>query len=194
MNRLLLALLILIPTASRGQFRIGCKAGINFADIVMTNYINPDVESDLSLKAGLHAGIFAASNLDERWSLAGELLYSNKGVKALDVVNLHYVNSVFLLQYQLKPKIIIEGGGELGYLIAARSEGQDVRNTWNNNLDIGLDVGVQYLFNDALAAGLRYSAGFSSVIDVQDSGSQPGESLKYQNRVLQISLYYILSP
>jgi hypothetical protein len=41
----------------------------------------------------------------------------------------------------------------------------------------------------------RYNAGFSSVIDTGDDNynSPPGEPVKYQNRVLQLSVCYWIS-
>ena len=117
-------------------------------------------------------------------------MYSNKGVKAISVVNLHYVGAVCMAQYYVAPKFIVEVGGEIDYLLTAKSEGEDVRNTWNNKLDLGIDVGVQYEFTEAFAAGARYFAGFSSVIDPNDDSSGQSDPVKYQNRVLQISLYY----
>ena len=53
----------MIPAGVNGQAEFGIKAGLNFADIVMTNYVNPDVESDLTMKLGLHAGFFVNNQI-----------------------------------------------------------------------------------------------------------------------------------
>jgi hypothetical protein len=176
------------------QLRYGVKAGPNISDVVITNYINPDAESDFDLKLGVHAGVFGSTMVNDKWSFGAELLYSDKGVKARSVVHLHYINAVFLVQYRFREMFVIEGGGEVGYLFSARSTYGDVSSTWNNKLDIGMDVGVVWLLTPRLHTGLRYYAGFSSVIDVTDNSNTttPGETIKYQNRVLQLSLYLAL--
>ena len=189
MRSVLLFPLLLLSCVVTAQYRVGVKAGVNLADVVMTNYIDPDAESDLQSKLGMHAGIFASSRMD-KWKVVAEVLYSNKGVNANSIVNLHYVGAVCMAQYYVRPKLLVELGGEIDYLLAAKSEGEDVRNTWNNKLDLGIDVGMQYEFSEAFAAGARYFAGFSSVIDTQDGSGSQTEPIKYQNRVLQISLYY----
>jgi hypothetical protein len=196
MKRLCFLLFVLTLAAGPclAQVQYGIKSGLNISDVVITNYINRDAESDFDLKLGLHAGLFGSVALNDKWSLGAELLYSDKGVKARSVVHLRYINSVFLVQYQVNKVLLVEGGGEIGYLFAARSKYGDVSSTWNNKMDVGMDAGIVYLMTPRLHAGLRYYAGFSSVIDVTHipSSTTPGETIKYQNRVLQVSLYYAI--
>jgi hypothetical protein len=174
----------------------GVKGGLNLSDIVITNYINPDAESDFKIKPGLHAGAFATVHLNERIALSGELLYSNKGVTAGNRINLHYVNLPLLTQYKVIEKFLVEFGPEIGYLVAARSPLGNESNTWNNKLDIGLDIGMQCDISDAMGLGIRYNAGFSSVIDsIDDTGSNSiptEETIKYQNRVFQFFIRYTI--
>ena len=65
---------LIMPAMALGQTEFGIKGGLNVSDIVMTNYVNPDVESDLALKAGLHAGFFVTGSLNERIGMAGDLV------------------------------------------------------------------------------------------------------------------------
>jgi hypothetical protein len=172
----------------------GIKGGLNLSDIVITNYINADVESDFKTKPGLHAGIFATVHISDRIALAPELLYSNKGVTAGNRINLHYISLPLVTQYKVVKKFMVEFGPEIGYLVAARSRLGNVGNTWNNKLDIGLDVGMQCDISETLGLGIRYNAGFSSVIDsIDDTGSNSiptEETIKYQNRVFQFFIRY----
>jgi hypothetical protein len=179
-----------VANSTCAQIAYGLKGGLNFADIVITNYVNADAESDFDLKTGVHAGMFANLEISEKFLLSGELLYSNRGVKAITNINLHYVDLVLLGKYRITDKFLGELGGQTGYLFAAKSGYGDVSNTWNNKLDIGLDLGLQYDFGKMISAGLRYYAGFSSVIDVRDESNSntPGEKIKYQNRLLQLSV------
>lgn len=52
----LLFILMMFPVAGFGQTEFGIKGGLNVSDIVMTNFVDPDVEADLQLKAGTHGG------------------------------------------------------------------------------------------------------------------------------------------
>lgn len=182
--------LVMIIFNSYSQIAYGIKGGLNISDVVINNYINPDAESDFDLKLGLHAGLFASTSVTEKFSFLSEILYSNKGVKAITPVNLHYINVPLLGRYMITEDLLVEVGPELGYLFSARSKYGDVSNTWDNKLDLGLDAGIQYEFSGTIAVGLRYYAGFSSVIDIRerDANNSSGETIKYQNRVLQISV------
>ena len=176
--------------------RYGLKAGVNVSDVVITNYINADAESDYRMKTGLHAGIYADVDITEKISLSAEIMYSNKGVRAADKIHLHYINIPLLTLYRVTDNILAEFGPELGYLLMARSRYGNIGNTWNNKLDVGLDAGIRITFSKKFTSGLRYYAGFSSVIDsIDESGTNnvpTEEAIKYQNRVLQLSLYYNL--
>lgn len=188
---LLLGLLFLLPSGLMGQAHMGIKGGLNIADIVMTNYVNPDVEADLGLKTGLHAGFFLNGMMNERVGAAAELLYSNKGVKAQARTNLHYITLPLLLRYSLSQTIFAEIGPELGYLFSAKSDHGDVSGTYNNRFDLALDAGFHFDMQ-RLVFGVRYSAGLFSVRNIESFNMPSTEKVKYQNRVLQVSVGYKL--
>ena len=175
---------------------IGIKGGLNLSDIVITNFTNPDAESMYQTKTGMHAGIFAAVGLYDNFNLLGELLYSNRGVRTTERIDLHYVTMPILMSYKLTEKFSIEGGPEIGYLASAKANADNVTNTWNNKLDIGVNLGAVYKLSEKIGLNARYYAGFSSVIDgvnEQHLNFIPTEeTIKYQNRVLQLAIYYIV--
>jgi opacity protein-like surface antigen len=173
------------------QLGIGIKGGLNISDVVINNVIDPDAESGYNFKAGLHAGIFATAEVGTRTSLAAELQYSNKGVYAITPINLHYIVLPALVRYALNDKFTAEAGPELGYLLAARSKYGNVGNIWNNKIDLGLDIGLQYNVVTNMTLGLRFNAGISSIIEDTPSSAQ-SEKIRYQNRVLQFSVAYKL--
>lgn len=190
MVRFLSILLIILPATATGQTILGIKGGLNIADIVMINYVNPDMESDLRLKAGLHSGLFINGMLNERVGMAAELLYSSKGVKANTAIHLHYITLPLLVRYQVTDHILAEIGPEPGYLFSARSELGNVSNTYNNKLDVAIDAGVSFN-TPKLVIGLRYCAGLFSVREpIPHYGASGSETIKYQNRVLQLSVGY----
>jgi hypothetical protein len=184
----------LIAFASQAQVEsriyYGVKAGLNLSDVVINNVIDPDAESDFNIKTGLHAGVFVTAPLVSDFGLGAELLYSNKGVQAINRINLHYVTVAAFVRYDLSEKFTAEAGPELGYLAAAKSRHGNVNDVWNNKIDLGLNLGLQYKVTDELIFGTSFNAGFSSVI--RNTSNVSGEKIRYQNRVLQISLHYVL--
>lgn len=193
MKRQLLLLFFLCAFAlSYAQIHIGPKGGLNISDIVINNVIDPDAESDFNFKTGIHAGVFANAEVGTRTGLAAELLYSVKGVRAITNINLHYITLPVLVRYQLGKKIIAEGGPEIGYLITARSRYGNLSDIYDNAIDLGLDLGLVYNISTDLFLGLRFNAGISSVIRNPAEPSRPSQAdkVRYQNRVLQLSLGY----
>lgn len=191
MRQLFLCLLF-FPVSGWAQSEFGIKGGLNVADIVITNYINPDVESTFRLKAGAHAGFFLYGKVKDRIGLGAELLYSNKGVRVNNNIHLHYITLPLLVQYQLKDNFVAEAGPELAYMFSAHSKLGDESSTYNNKLDLSLDAGFR-LNTPKMIFGLRYCVGLFNVKEPLDGYNQPGvEKVKYQNRVLQLSIGYKL--
>lgn len=178
------ACLLFLTFSSFAQIQVGVKGGLNLSDVVLNNIINPDVEDAYRIKAGLHAGVYASVRGANEFGFAIEALYSNKGVIALNPIHLHYVNIPLLLQYHVNEKFLVEIGPEIGYLVNANSKDGNLNSTWDNKLDIGLDAGFQYNVW-RIRAGMRFNAGFTSVIRSAASGVN-GEQVRYLNRVLQI--------
>lgn len=193
MKRPFILLFIFLPVLGFSQTEFGIKGGLNLSDIVITNYINPDVESDFQLKAGLHGGFFVNGMLSDRAGLAAELLYSNKGVRAAGSnINLHYIALPMLIQYGLTDHFLAEIGTEVAYMVSSSSEFGNVANTYNNKLDLGLDAGLRF-DTSKMFFGLRYCAGLFSVTDPEEIMGPAGvEKIKYQNRVLQFSVGFKL--
>ena len=188
---LILISCLLVVSEGRCQLSYGVKGGLNISDVVINNYMDPDVESDYNPKTGLHAGLFVLVKVDEKFLVSAEAMYSEKGVRSDEKVDLQYITVVALAHYLLGEKFLLEGGPELGYLFSARSPYGNVGNVWNNKIDIGAVAGIRYLISETIGVGVRYGAGFSSVIEVADKSNpfSPGESIRYQNRTLQMSFY-----
>ena len=189
-GRLFVALLVMvIGQEAVAQTSLGVKGGLNLSDVVINNIIDPDAESDYHLKPGVHAGLYLNADFDERTGLGIELLYSDKGVNPITNIHLHYIAVPFLARYRLRDNWVVEAGPELAYLFSAQSKYGNVNHIWDNKIDLGLDIGLQYSLS-RLMMGLRLNAGVSSVIrNAMDSG---GNRIKYQNRTLQLSMGYRL--
>jgi hypothetical protein len=74
--------------------------------------------------------------------------------------------------------------------LAAKSRYGNV-SSWNNQIDLGLDIGMQYYILSNMMLGLRFNAGISNVVN-DTPVTQQGEKIRYQNRVLQLSIGYTL--
>ena len=190
--RFIVFILIMVSSAAFAQTDFGLKTGLNISDVVMTNYINPDVESDLALKLGLHAGVFVSGKVNETIGMSAEVLYSDKGVKGGSNIHLHYVTLPMLIQYRLTDRIMAELGPEPGYMFSATSKYGNAANTYNNKFDLALDGGFR-LDTRHMVFGIRYCVGLFSVREpVEMVGPSGPEKIKYQNRVFQFSLGYKL--
>jgi hypothetical protein len=170
------------------DIRFGIKGGLNISDVVLNNLVNPDLEADYKTRLGPHAGVFALLSMDNRLSFAPEMLYSLKGVNAAGRrIQLHYVAVPLLVKYSFADNLRIEGGPEVGYLFLARSKYGKVNDVYSNNLEIAFDAGLEYLPSEKITFGLRFSAGFSNLVE-----DVSGTGIKYQNRVVQLSIGYII--
>ena len=182
--------LISVSTVSQ-DISWGLKGGLNVSDVVLNDVVNPDLEADYKAKIGWHSGVFTILQLDKAWSLSAELLYSRKGVNAVGTnINLNYACIPVLLKYSYSEKFRIEAGPEVGYLFLANSRYGNVSDVYNNNLDIAINIGCEFILTEKVFLGARFNAGFSNVIEQDTYGGSP--NIKYQNRVLQFSVGYIL--
>lgn len=187
-DRIIFLLLMALPVVGHTQTEFGIKGGLNISDVVITNYVDPDAESDFHLKLGLHAGVFVKGMANERVGIAAELLYSDKGVND---IHLRYITLPLLVQYRLAEMVIAELGPEPGYLFSATSRYGNAVNTYNNKFDLALNAGIALDFPKVIL-GLRYCVGLFSVRDVQNIGNPGTEQIKYQNRVVQLTIGYKL--
>ncbi len=182
----LLCFFVLLSCPAWTQVMLGVRSGLNLSDVVINNYNDPDVEPGYDIKPGFHAGVFVTADGESKIGFSAELLYSSKGVRALNVINLHYVAVPLLLRYHLNDKFLAEIGPEIGYLVSANSKHGNVNSTWDNKVDVGLDAGLQYLLGK-ITIGARFNAGFTSVIRTTASGPN-GQRVRYLNRVAQLSI------
>ncbi|HEX8040453.1 MAG TPA: porin family protein [Chryseosolibacter sp.] len=192
MTRLRILFLSFLTSAAFAQTGYGIKGGLNISDVVMTNYVNPDMESGLNLKLGLHAGAYVTGMVNERMGMSAELLYSDKGVKGSSDIHLRYISLPLMMYYRLADHIFGELGPEPAYLFATGSKYGSVSGTYNNKFDLSLDGGLRFDAGNWLF-GIRYCAGLFSVRDPEPLMAGTGkDQIKYQNRVLQLWLGYRL--
>ena len=186
------------------QYHYGIKGGLNYTNNVVNQQ---STINDSKYKAGIHFGIFASADVTQKVNLQTELLYSSKGYKYTETVdvaggnlNLNYLTLPILVGYRISETFLVNIGPEMGYLVSAYSkfdsEKIDVSRTWDNKFDIGIAAGLEFNISEKVLLGVRYTHGFSSVIrnayysDID--GNITGERAKFQNRSLQLTLGYLL--
>lgn len=169
------------------QTRFGIKGGVS-----LTNF-SGDV--DTNTKVGFLVGGFAEIKVIERLSIQPELLFSAQGAKYEYIgmndtnLNLNYINVPVLAKFYVTKEFTVEGGPQIGFLVSAKDDGEDVKNFYKS-ADFGFNFGAGYNFTDNLSVGLRYTVGLSGVVDRGDYDDIDDYYDSAKNSVLALSLAY----
>ncbi|AXB55182.1 porin family protein [Flavobacterium fluviale] len=174
--------------ANAQQTRFGVKGGLNLSTVV-----GGDVDDTKTL-VGFHVGGFAEINIVEKFFIQPELLFSAQGTKVDggfggDVdFKLNYLNIPVLAKYYIVDnKFSVEAGPQLGVLLSAKAEGEDIKD-FTRSVDFGFNIGAGYNFTDNLAVGLRYTIGLSPLTDEDvDNTDDYYDSAKNSNLALSLS-------
>ncbi|MDQ3290471.1 MAG: PorT family protein [Bacteroidota bacterium] len=200
-----------IIQAGYAQKSFGFKAGLNVS--------TADVDRGLPLgpqsRLGFHLGIWKEFSLSSKFFLRPELVYSLKGYRFSDssfapgyvptrrkeTMSYHYLTLPILVGFRPKQKLGIYAGPEISLLgpLRSKSDGgnSNLRLFTNDykNVDLGLTAGLYYKLTPRLNADLRYTYGFSTILNWDILGAQ-GEyeyTIKEShNKVLQFGLSYML--
>lgn len=170
------------------ETRFGVKGGLNLSTVV-----GGDVENTKSL-VGFHVGGFAEIHIVEKFYIQPELLFSAQGTKVDGPfedgdIKLNYLNIPVVAKYYIvDKKFNVEAGPQLGVLLSAKAEGEDIKD-FTRSVDFGFNIGAGYSFTDNLSVGLRYTIGLSPISDNDiDNSDDYYNSAKNSN--LQLSLAY----
>jgi len=197
--------------ANAQQVKFGVKAGVNFA-----TFSGDAVSSDVSMKAGFHAGGLVELKFTDKLALQPELLFSMQGAEIVDQGfdgvyytdtfkrNLGYLNLPVMLKYYPIGGLFLEGGPQVGFLISAKSKNEstetdlggnlerfssetDVKNQYKS-VDFAFNLGVGYDFTPNFFVGARYSIGLTNVNDL--TGPLAIYEVDRKNNVLAFSAGY----
>ncbi|TRX61844.1 PorT family protein [Fulvivirga sp. M361] len=191
MTRILTLFFLIVAFSQSGQAQnavIGLKAGTNISSL------GGDTEN-LSTKWGFHGGFFSSLKLSEKLSLRPEIIASNQGARNSgngDVKFTYwYLNAPVLLQYQRATPVAFNIGVQFGTVLNAKTKGadgdQDVTSQLKN-IDFSAVIGIEYELSSSLSLEARYNYGISNA----SRNVIPGDD-KFQNRVFQLSLAYVLT-
>lgn len=154
-------------------------------------------------KAGLTLGAASGLNLNEKISAKIEFLFVQKGSKKPITENdprtykvtLNYMEVPIIFSYHYKPKIILEAGPSVGYLIGFKEEDETGVFPYSqpfNKTETCFILGINYILKENIGINVRYS---NSVLYVR---KLPASSIaryfdKGQfNSVLTFTLLYVL--
>ena len=167
--------------------RFGIKGGLN-----ITTYAGGDYWDANSL-VGFQIGGFAEIKVIERLAIQPEVLFSMQGAN-LDTPfgdydeKLNYINIPVLAKFYITKQFTVEGGPQLGFLVSAKAEGEDIKDDFKS-VDTGFNFGAGYNFTDNVSVNLRYTVGLSNVLDYEvDDADEYFDSPK--NSVLALTLGY----
>jgi hypothetical protein len=167
----------------------GVKSGLNINKISKLEYIN-------NYKPGFHLGVFANFQLNEKFSVQHEVLYSMKGV-SLDLSSgngvkysksFSFLDIPIALNYHLTPNFMITGGIQPSVYAYFKTPKADtvLYNKDNvNPIDCSYLLGASFLFKNNLGFGVRFTGGLVPAFDINDYDGK--------HNVLQVFLVYAVN-
>ncbi len=160
------------------KIKFGAKGGLNFATI------SGDNTKDIGTVAAFNFGVMSEIPISEKFSFQPELMYSGQGYSFNDdTVALSYLNIPLMGKYYVTKGLSLEAGPQLGFLLAAKNEKTDVKDSFKT-FDFGVNFGLGYKLDNGLNFGARYNLGLTNINNLDSSSS------KNKNGVLQLSVGY----
>ena len=167
---------------------IGVKGGLNLFNIHNDNGVKYDT------KAGFNLGLMGHIHLAPHIALQPEIVYSGQGAKytagnAETNIKLGYINVPFIFQYMFDNGFRLQAGPQVGFLVNAKSETNNVSIDVKDNLksvDFALSAGVSYVHPPTgFGIDARYNLGLSKINE--------NSSVKSTNRGCQLGIFYLFN-
>ena len=168
LSLVLFCAVMFIGVASAQKVKYGVKGGLNVSNL------HGDSDETNSM-----AGIFIGGFMEyktSKWAYGVDLLYSQKGAKSdstplgatgseVPEIHLNYISMIPTLKYYLSNNFNIQTGIQFGYNIEAETtyKGTSVDIKDVNDLDVGVILGGEYIFDMGLGLIGRYCAGVNPV-------------------------------
>ena len=203
MKRIILtiALFIIIINIASAQLTIGPKIGLNMSkEYSGIKLYGLSYDENVDFKAGLNIGAFGKYEINDKFDIQAELLYSQQGFKhnvpladyGGNVIkdgykfSSHYFNIPLVIKYYPFERIYLEAGPQAGFCLnsklSPKEYAEGILDMDYNTIDFSLVGGIGLDIGYGLSVNARYNHGFTYTL--QDS--------KWKNRVIQISLAYNL--
>jgi hypothetical protein len=160
------------------EIKFGAKGGLNFASI------SGDNTKGIGAVTAFNFGVLSEIPISDTFSFQPELMYSGQGYGFNDnTIALSYLNIPLMGKYYLTKGLSIEAGPQIGFLLSAKNENTDVKDSFNT-FDFGVNFGLGYKFDNGLNFGVRYNLGLTNINNLDNS------SIENKNGVFQISVGY----
>jgi hypothetical protein len=160
------------------KIKFGAKGGLNFATIRGDNTQGIDVVTSLNF------GVLSEIPVSDKFSFQPEIMYSGQGYSFNEnTIALSYLNIPLMGKYYVTKGLSVEAGPQIGFLLAAKNEKTNVKDSFNT-VDFGVNFGVGYKLDNGLNFGVRYNLGLTDINNLDNSSS------KNKNGVLQLSVGY----
>jgi hypothetical protein len=208
MNKISIFLVAMVMCASAyAQLTYGVKAGLNVSRMVYQVY--DDSTSAMGFLPSFHVGMYGGFDFSDKFSVTADFLISDKGCKEAYAAHLLYASIPVLMQYKIK-KISLGVGPSVGILITSWGKERDnLKEMYNNPIDLGVIAGIQYEFTSSIVLSFRFEQGLSNVIGkdavlpyykyinendplIIDMNMREN-GFKFRNQCFQLSLCYRLS-
>jgi len=187
---------VALTTVNAQDIAFGVKAGINFANINVS-----DSDENLDGITSFHFGGTVEFSISETFSIQPELLYSAQGAsseveldegfgKAKLKLNLDYLNLPIMAKYYVAEGLSLEAGPQIGFLVKAEAGVEDVSVDIKDDfksIDFGFNFGAGYKLESGLNFAARYNLGLTDISDDNDDSDS-----KSKNGVFQLSVGYTL--
>ena len=167
--------------AQSPNVQLGLKGGVNIASLNVENGV------DFNSRASFYAGGLAHIHISPHFAVQPEIYYSGQGGKdGGEIVRLGYLNVPVLMQYMAGNGFRLQTGPQLGILLSAEDELDNVTFDEKDNtkaVDFAWSFGASYKFPGCgLGVDARYNLGITNI--------REGSSNNTQNRVLALGLFY----
>lgn len=182
------AAILMVSTANAQHVNIGIKGGVNLYNLHTDN--GPKYDT----KTGFNAGLLGHIHLAPQIALQPEVVYSAQGAKYTVAgseykTKLGYINVPVLLQYMFDNGFRLQAGPQIGFLINAKSEVNNVETNIKSQLktvDFGVGAGIGYVEpSTGFGVDARYNLGLSKI---NETGAE-----KTTNRGFQLGVFYLFN-
>ena len=190
MKNLFLLCIVLVSSSVFSQslfdrLHFGVKAGGNYSDFSNANF-------DTEGLPGFHAGAIIAFDINEKWSVQEDFLFSTQGAKIKGGISdgkdlkLSYVSVPIVLKYKTSFGLYFEAGPQVG-ILASEDFKELTNDDFAEKIDAGMVGGIGYQFPNGLGIGARYYYGLTDISKIKSTTI----NTDFQNNMSQVSLFYI---
>lgn len=180
-NFFLLILVLFISENISAQTTFGIKSGLNLSKIREKNI-------DYDFRAGFYAGGFTNIKFAEKFAFQPEVLFSMQGAKIDDhpiqslgengqIITegymeidhkLYYLNIPLMVKYYFLEKLNFEFGPQIGFVLknemtTKTDELGEISGEPDSNIDLGVNIGLEYEVYKSLGVGVRYNTGLTKI-------------------------------